>query len=303
MPTGSVDDYGQLDFLLLGVARSGTTALATYLNTLDGVICGPEYFSLRHDHSEIISPDNFIGDEFKKAAHGLKIIERSFSSNSQDPYLFGNKIPNYFYNLSKVTSEIRGNKVVACLRDPRDSARSYNKRASNPKDSWFPGRWGFFAAFDFIAMVAALRRVDGIELHVVRYEDLVARPRDVLDEVSTFIGVHKPMRVSEDWFDEISAVTRKRANAPAGSYGDLEEAAFSDSRALELYNLLKRGSFVETLKSDAVGEILEDTFKRVPKLVEKLIVRSESEEVEDYFKRHWSRQARMELWPLIDTNI
>lgn len=292
-----LERQGELDFIVCGVARSGTTALTQYLNAFQGVICGPEYFGLEFDNRKIRSPESFFGTKYKKNPHGLNIIDKSLNINQGIDIVFGNKIPHYFYALKRTLSTIRGSKVVVCIRDPRDSARSFNKRADNPKDNWPVGRRGFFAPLDFVCCLAALRRTPSAQIHLVHHNELVQSTSHKLDELLQFLVPGQALQVSEDYMSQTSLNWVNAKKREPGSFGAMEEEAFVRSHANQLYALIAGRKITGSSDLRDLDPILSEVLENIPSIARDLVHKDGRTETVQYFETTWKHHVTLEVIP------
>lgn len=49
-----------IDFIVLGMARNGTTSVSGYLSATDNIHCGKEIFTVYDDHSKVHLPDSYV---------------------------------------------------------------------------------------------------------------------------------------------------------------------------------------------------------------------------------------------------
>lgn len=145
----------KLDFVVMGLPRGGTTAVANYLSAVRGVHCGLEVFPTFADHAEIDVPAAFLAsdDPHWKPASVAEVTRRG-----DEITVWGNKTPTYFYRLPTLLEQLDNSPAIVCLRDLRAVAASYTRRAANPRDkSWHPGRVGLFALGDALLLLHGLR--------------------------------------------------------------------------------------------------------------------------------------------------
>lgn len=291
---------GELDFVVCGVARSGTTALAQYLNCFRGIICGPEYFNIEFDHTKVRTPSDFIGDRYKKNPYGLKVIEQSFNLDDGQHVVFGNKIPHYFYVLDRVLASIRGNRVIVSIRDPQACARSFNKRADNSKDDWPIGRRGFFAPLDFVYCLGALRRQRGARFHAVHHQALIFDPFEALDELVTFLVPNQRLELDVQQIGLVSRRWTVAKERSPGAFGDLESEAVRLSRAGELYEAVAARKISEPSDLSDLDPLLNEVLPTLPKIAEALTAKDGREETSSYLNQRWKRHVGLELCRGID---
>jgi hypothetical protein len=108
-------------------------------------------------------------------------------------------------------------KCIHIVRDPRDNYASYRRKHQSWSPGFFSNNWNRTTA----AGLENEARFGHERYWVLRYEDLVSRPEEILPEVCTFLGIkdheilRRPSRAGDLWrgnsmfadqFDEISQV-------------------------------------------------------------------------------------------------
>lgn len=182
-----------LDFVIFGVPRSGTTALTHYISAVDGIHCSSELFGIRRDHARLVAPKCF----FDKASKGMTAsVQRTLDAiDGGGVRIYGNKTPRYFFNLKPLMAGIGtpagSGRALLSYRNLRDVARSYASRAARPNDDWPQERTGVYAALDMIVLLKALVEVDGTRILVVPHDALLADWQSVTSKCATFL-THDP---------------------------------------------------------------------------------------------------------------
>src|SRR5215216_1215008 len=117
-----------LDFIVFGVPRSGTKALARALSLHPHVYCAVERFSYRRDHSRLVFPDSFTRDDVRMGARGRAKVRRIRAdlSGKKDVRYVGNKQPRYYFALERVNREVPRLKNVWIYREPSGFMQSWN---------------------------------------------------------------------------------------------------------------------------------------------------------------------------------
>lgn len=153
-------DQRTLDFVVLGIARSGTTALAQAINLDPRCFCAHEYFQQRRiDFSKIYVPDAFYDAENAsnndaKLNRAVSDIKRKIAISSE--LVYGNKEPIHFLIMERLHREIPNLKSLYIYRPGHQIADSWDRRARNEKDRWLPGRSGYFALLEWLIGVSRL---------------------------------------------------------------------------------------------------------------------------------------------------
>lgn len=179
----------KLDYIVFGVPRSGTTAVARYLNCVNEVHCGVECFGYGADHSNIFAPDAFINNPFYPSNESsLKYSRADIAKKGGKIAFFGNKLPKYFYRLQGVVNEIEQPKAILCYRHVEDAANSYTSRAKRDRDAWPEGHVGAYAALDMVLQLYAISQLKNAQVMVVPHAALRADWNATMKEVVQFIA-------------------------------------------------------------------------------------------------------------------
>lgn len=143
-----------LDFVILGTARSGTTALGTAVNLDPACFCGIEYFrgDCKMDYRTLSLPEDFLNDKHgsshpKNAEETQRILRDKLAAGPVS--CFGNKQPRYYFLIGKLHRELPDLRSVTLYRNPGELASSWDRRAANPKDRWHSGRSGVMALMNW----------------------------------------------------------------------------------------------------------------------------------------------------------
>ncbi|MCX7382888.1 MAG: sulfotransferase [Alphaproteobacteria bacterium] len=149
-----------LDFVVLGIARSGTTALAEAINLDPRCFCAHEYFQQRRiDFSKVFVPEAFYDAENsnnnpEKLTRVVAEVKRKLAVTSD--LVYGNKEPIHFLIMERLHREIPDAKGLYIYRPAHQIADSWDRRARNEKDRWLPGRTGYFALLEWLIGVSRL---------------------------------------------------------------------------------------------------------------------------------------------------
>jgi len=165
-----------LDFVILGTARSGTTALGSAVNLDPQTFCAIEYFKgeLELDYSKLTLPQDFFCDKYAASnpintQQTREILKKKLNDGPVN--IYGNKVPNYYLTIRRLHHQLPQLRSVALIRDPVQVALSWDKRAANDKDSWDSGRTGIVAILNWALEILAYS--EGINnLLLVSYDAL-----------------------------------------------------------------------------------------------------------------------------------
>jgi len=145
-----------LDFYLLGLARSGTTALCNALNLHPNIYCGMERFSIPHGPSSIIFPNSFLDKKIRGNPLGHEHARKNLEAheNLNTFKVIGDKLPRKIYCPSHIT-KTKSN--IFIYRSYVNVTQSWDARAKNPIDGWSKARTGLFLFFDLLLYFEVLR--------------------------------------------------------------------------------------------------------------------------------------------------
>lgn len=175
-----------IDFLVLGVPRSGTSALVKALNLDPGVFCGMELLDASDKHANFNYPASFyrIGSLTDNQRKALTIQANA----KPNPDLIGNKQPRYYLQLAKVRKEIPAAKIIWLYRSCADYAPSWTVRAANSNDQlWERGQSGVFGILELLVCIEALIKAED-EILIVPYRRLFFEEADAFERVFSFLG-------------------------------------------------------------------------------------------------------------------
>ena len=124
-----------LDFIVFGVARSGTGALARALNFHPHVYCARERFHFRDNHALISFPDSFVdATDIELVRHQAKINQvKAELAHKTEILHAGNKLPRYYFALDRLNREVPKLKNILIYRSPRGFMASWNRREQAQK--------------------------------------------------------------------------------------------------------------------------------------------------------------------------
>jgi tetratricopeptide (TPR) repeat protein len=179
---------------LVGFPRSGTTLLDQILSSHSGVVCleESEHFSdalgdVIADSSRALAPDTLLPEELQR-------IRESYwrRVGAQPASIIIDKYPLNIVVLPLIKRVFPGAKIIFALRDPRDVVLScFQQRfAINAAMAQFLeiGRAG--AYYDQVmALFELCRSRLNLELHQVRYEDVVVDLENAARDLCVFLGV------------------------------------------------------------------------------------------------------------------
>lgn len=176
-----------IDFLLMGVPRSGTTALTSAINLHPDLLCGAEVLNDHRPHRDLDYPRTFL------ALDSLPVKARErlahLISTKPNPRLIGNKLPRYYFNLESLLGQIPDARLIWIYRSPKQFCASWNKRASNLNDtSWHRGQTGIFGILEILICIDAILRCKA-DVLMVSFDSVFLHHQSAYPEILSFLGV------------------------------------------------------------------------------------------------------------------
>ena len=180
-----------LDFYLLGIARSGTTAFRQALNLHPSVYCSVERFPLDLSPKEIRFPETFL-DESNSRHLAETLKELSPPRDLTDIEVVGDKQPLKFR--SPLDLRLTGSNVFI-YRSYTNTTQSWDVRAANPNDKGWPAsKTGSFFFWDLLHYFNVLP-IDKPPLAIVNFDEVFFG-----DFESEFIHVFETIKVSHELY-------------------------------------------------------------------------------------------------------
>lgn len=279
----------KLDFVVFGLPRGGTTAVANYISAVPSLHCGVEVFPTYLDHATLPIPEAFITaqHEMWNSSSAEEVRTRGHEISH-----FGNKTPTYFYRLPSLLEELDNCPAIACVRDLREVATSYSKRATDPGDPWAPGRSGLFAMGDALLLLHALHSAPkGSKVMILPQNVLLADWRAAMTRAVAHIAPGVAAEFDETRLKKIDKIKRQTM---AKEKPVLE---LPEKRAL---NRLKRDGLVDFFARpdimmlddvrDEIATILAQTPPNPINFIRRQVADHPNPAVTKHFEG-WSRQA------------
>ncbi|MBG9388184.1 hypothetical protein [Caenimonas aquaedulcis] len=193
-----------LDFIVVGVARSGTTALARSINLDAHLYCAIEYFSGQWDvdYGNLSVPEAFFDDAYH--ASGPKNTELSRLTLREklaqgEVAAFGNKLPTYHLILDRVNAQLPALRNLCIYRSLNFVTDSVDRRAANPNDDWPEGRTGLFSLFDWVILLARIAEAR-FDMKVLDYDAMFFADPAIAGQVLHYVGGRVPSSAALDLF-------------------------------------------------------------------------------------------------------
>jgi Sulfotransferase family len=218
------------NFLIIGAAKSGTTSLYQYLGQHPQIYMSPvketNFFALDGDEPDFGGPD---GDVFNRdSIYRMEDYIRLFEDRT-DEIAVGEVSPRYLGEdgaASRIKRCIPDAKVIAILRNPAD--RAFSAFSMRKRDGWEPcatldeaiadeprrveERWGsgIYLRHGFYAKLLQpyFEQFGHDQIRVYLYDDLVAAPDRLFEELFGFLGVDRRFRPATSEQLNVSGVIR-----------------------------------------------------------------------------------------------
>lgn len=176
-----------LDFIVFGIGRSGTTALAKSLNMHPDILCGIERFHYAADPRSIQFPESFSDTTFKSNPKNLTRTLELMASKGPDVAIVGDKNPRYYCNIEAWQKFKPGLAKIAIYRSPYEYLASWKNRADNPKDVWHPELHGAFGIYELFGMLRDLL-AHGDDTLMVPYDAFYFGNDQLIFDILKFMG-------------------------------------------------------------------------------------------------------------------
>ncbi len=229
-----------LDFYLLGVARSGTSALTYALNLHRDIFCGIERFPLRIAPHSICFPDSFLDNSIAGNDLGKYHATRAISLLSRkqvSPQIIGDKLPRKIF----APSHLKGIKRICIYRSHEQVASSWGVRAADTEDLWDRNRTAFMSFLDL--MIFFMTAFQDESAVVVDYDNFFwGNYRDELESTLRFLGANPTLYPS----DKFEKIFFKATNQKHISY--------KDKRCLDFAQLIMLPDFEKQFAEIQVSE-------------------------------------------------
>ena len=209
-------------FFIIGSGRNGSTLLGGMLNTHKEIFLPPEQYILGYSllkwnlkrHKSWNKISNEIIDDYqetkntcnwdtsleplKKQVLELEKNSKNFSNLIGEIFqflankknssfsLYGDQSPITTHFCKELIQEFPLSKFIVLVRDPRDVALSYSKIKNHPARNLNHAIWKWN---DSIYMLDFLKRKDPSCAIHIKYEDLVAQPKQTLESICGFLNI------------------------------------------------------------------------------------------------------------------
>jgi hypothetical protein len=231
-----------LDFIVFGVARSGTGALARALNFHPHVYCARERFHFRENHALISFPDSFVdatGIELVRHQAKINQVKAELAQKTEISHA-GNKLPRYYFALDRLNREVPQLKNILIYRSPRGFMVSWNRREQAKKRrQWAIGQIGLFGLLElFVCIDNCLRQTK--DILVFPYESGLDHSIQPILEAVDFLGANTDL-YDRNTFERKQLMRTRQASSHA-QLANHEAEILDKLRVRELDELMDQGS-------------------------------------------------------------
>lgn len=249
-----------LDFVVMGVPRSGTTGLVRGLNLHPEIMCGDEHVS-NLGLAGTYTVSGLFEDPQIKRPHA-EATRALYLRKKGTARLFGDKNPRYFFYLRQLGRL----KKICIYRRRMGFWPSWDARANDLDDEhWARGQVGFFGALELVSLLVELAdlRSNG-EVLLVDYDSLFFDDPDAIRQVYDYLGAAPNAEALAAFKDTLFA-------SPRIERRQLTEEARQAYLHLRLGELEERVFTRPVVANSRVGGILREYANAAPALAESLI--------------------------------
>lgn len=199
---------GRRRFLfVVGVPRTGTTALALVLNRHSRILIGMERYKNLCSKARIdrcFAANLFLRDRFFDVRDGDTNLRQDWllgqQSSFEEKSWIGDKVPNLYKRLDVVLARFPGAAIFCMLRDAHDVAASWQFRALRESDSWPAGN-DYFKAIDTWnranRKLLRYKSLFGDQVQFLNYSGLFGSGTDRLDRVLASLALDREKAIGE----------------------------------------------------------------------------------------------------------
>jgi hypothetical protein len=213
-----------LGFAVFGVPRSGTTAVARYLNAHRGVICLHERFDPALAHNGLRFPGALFDAPWGGEANRKENLVRFVGEETGPVTLWGAKTPRYYLRLARVMAGVPSGRGVHCYRRPEEVAQSYNDRAANPRDHWRAQLKGLFGVLELPICIARMLSVPG-DFLTVPHRAIREDARGAAAAILGFLAPGAAAAADDGAFAAADEIGASRLDRPRAPLAEVEQEA------------------------------------------------------------------------------
>ena len=198
-------DQSKTGLIVTGVARSGTTALAELLNSHEMVCIGIERFKFQYLLANNYDRGLFTQDryfDFRDDDTNLRPAVRphwqhvydQIENKWADAQIIGDKVPDLIPVLTDFLQANPDFKSIVLLRNLKDTALSWQKRANKSSDRWPAGKGFGEACKSWSEQMKILHDIYRRKAHRSRillldYDEMYANPQHTERAVLTYLDL------------------------------------------------------------------------------------------------------------------
>jgi Sulfotransferase family len=234
------------NFLVIGAAKGGTTSLYHYLRQHPDI-----YMSPMKEPNYYTDEDQIFG---KRSVRSRSEYERLFDGIKGE-HAIGEATPRYLNattGIDRIHADIPGVRLIATLRQPADRGYSaYLMRFTDSRE-WLsaeevlqPGNYQFESGLYHAKLRRYFDTFPRDQIKVILFEDLIARPQEIVRSLFSFLGVDPDfavdtsIRFNTTLFPRFVRLTRK-FNATATAFARIAPWASGTGLGTPLRRLLLR---------------------------------------------------------------
>ena len=277
-PISPAHSRSRAPVFIIGCPRSGTTMLYDYLVRSGGFakykaesnvfsVLGPAFGNIRHARNRRKLIDRWLRSSlFKVSGLDADHIRTRMMSDCRNEGDFlrvlmeqmvrqqgverwAEKTPDHALYIREIDRQIPGGLFIHIIRDGRDVALSYSNLGWSRPLPWDKQSPVLAAGMYWKWLVNRARRdsrVLGDRYLEIRFEDLVAKPRETLSEVAAFIGQKLD-------YDEILKAEVSRTRRPNSSFSN--EVAAGEFNPVGRWKKILKGPELDEFE-DSLGDYL-----------------------------------------------
>lgn len=151
----------RLTFIVCGVPRSGTKALARGLNLHPNVLCASERLDYRADHSRVAFPDDLLARRRLMDRLDWRKVQavETLAAGKPEIRFVGHKVPRYYLVLDRLNSEVPDLRSLVIYRSPYGFIPSWNRKEhAHGESRWLAGDIGLFGFLDLLVCLQNVAR-------------------------------------------------------------------------------------------------------------------------------------------------
>jgi hypothetical protein len=286
----------QLDFIVFGVPRSGTSALTRALNLHPDIICGIERFGPYVNPRSIVYPESFRN---LRQPTSVVSLERNLDLLAQkgDTVPFaGDKNPRYHYNLAAWNQLQPPVRKIAIYRSPWQFLESWRRRAlSDDFPNWDRERLGPFALWELFAFLRNMLD-QGSDTLLVPYDACFFDNPGIMRHVTAHIGAD-PERFDQDTFlQKLFAQSHRSRERPKLPVDEVELLMAADVDKIDRILLLEDAFTFDSVRDEIQG-YLNSVSPRLAAATEDWINNNRSPKLESFITRWMAKLPIMAQVP------